>query len=343
MAGTLKPAVEAPIERAIERAATQSLLPAISMDMERAFALQAARPLPVPFSTVEQQQALASAVSASLLPTVKSTFETVFRDSLIPAFERGTQEMFRQVQAALERGTRECTLRAVRCTRAGRADAVACVSVPVFARAHVPAAASADASAVSAMTELLNTSLSKLRVELLQELPKAAASAAAAALAAGAVPASALVPASASPAPSPSMESRTQRWGQISTAIVRGDYATAFADALAARDLDMLIRLCRTVSPEKVFSAPDLIPQTTALSLIQQLGFDLREHVDVKISFLSDAILYLNPHDPNIMQHAAQVLQAVRAKVKAVTGVSDALMASVRRLLRQIGLLLRDA
>ena len=52
--------------------------------------------------------AVGSAVAGSIRTTVQGIYEETFRAVVLPAFERSTQEMFRQVDDAFRRGITEC-------------------------------------------------------------------------------------------------------------------------------------------------------------------------------------------------------------------------------------------
>ena len=53
-------------------------------------------------------EAVGSAVAGSIRNTIQSQYDEVFRAVVLPAFERSTQEMFRQVDDAFRRGINEC-------------------------------------------------------------------------------------------------------------------------------------------------------------------------------------------------------------------------------------------
>ncbi len=55
-------------------------------------------------------EAVGNAVARSLQRTIHSSYEDVFRSTVLPSFERACQEMFRQVDEAFHRGTKECKI-----------------------------------------------------------------------------------------------------------------------------------------------------------------------------------------------------------------------------------------
>ncbi len=52
--------------------------------------------------------AIGGAVAGSLQRVVAARYEEVFKSVVIPGFEKGCQEMFRQIDEAFRRGTTEC-------------------------------------------------------------------------------------------------------------------------------------------------------------------------------------------------------------------------------------------
>ncbi len=53
-------------------------------------------------------EAVGNAVARSLQRTIHGSYEDVFRATVLPSFERACQEMFRQIDEAFHRGTKEC-------------------------------------------------------------------------------------------------------------------------------------------------------------------------------------------------------------------------------------------
>ncbi len=78
-------------------------------------------------------------------------------------------------------------------------------------------------------------------------------------------------------------------------------YADAFAFALDQSDLDVVTWLCSKIEPEKIFSAhpmPLSNHQPVLLSLVQQLGHDLTKEPELKLHWLRESLLFLDPAHP---------------------------------------------
>lgn len=90
-------------------------------------------------------------------------------------------------------------------------------------------------------------------------------------------------------------------------------FAEAFSSALNCGDVGVVAWLCEVVQPSQVVtSSPPLLSQPVLLSLLQQLGFDLPTKTQLKLSWVRDSAMALNPADPSIAQHVRPVL-SVRA------------------------------
>ena len=53
-------------------------------------------------------EAVGVAVAGSIRNTIQGIYDETFRAVVLPAFERSSQEMFRQVDDAFRRGINEC-------------------------------------------------------------------------------------------------------------------------------------------------------------------------------------------------------------------------------------------
>lgn len=69
---------------------------------------------------------------------------------------------------------------------------------------------------------------------------------------------------------------------KVDTLLAAENYEAAFNEALAHSDLELVVHLCGTVNPEKLFDQP-LLSQPVLLSLIQHLAVDLNNSLDLKL------------------------------------------------------------
>jgi len=73
----------------------------------------------------------------------------------------------------------------------------------------------------------------------------------------------------------------------------------------------VVVWLCTQVegqNPRLLGQNPTPLRQHVLLSLIQQLGFDLSKDTLQKLTWLIDAVLVLNPKDPDVARHVPVVL-----------------------------------
>ena len=69
---------------------------------------------------------------------------------------------------------------------------------------------------------------------------------------------------------------------KVDTLLAAENYEAAFNEALAHSDLELVVHLCGTVNPDKLFDQP-LLSQPVLLSLIQHLAVDLNNSLDLKL------------------------------------------------------------
>eukprot|EP01097_Dermamoeba_algensis_P000421 TRINITY_DN1146_c0_g2_i1.p1 TRINITY_DN1146_c0_g2~~TRINITY_DN1146_c0_g2_i1.p1 ORF type:complete len:206 (-),score=54.22 TRINITY_DN1146_c0_g2_i1:189-806(-) len=96
---------------------------------------------------------------------------------------------------------------------------------------------------------------------------------------------------------------------EVSRLLVNEKYEQAFDTALSASNLDLVTWLCSQVNPGVVFSStPPVLSQAVLLSLMQQLGVDLTRDTAMKLHWLREAALALNPPDVLVQNHGPAVL-----------------------------------
>ncbi|XP_017495092.1 PREDICTED: enhancer of mRNA-decapping protein 4 homolog, partial [Rhagoletis zephyria] len=89
----------------------------------------------------------------------------------------------------------------------------------------------------------------------------------------------------------------------------QGQINKAFHQALLANDLNLVEFTLKAADHGVVFSPDCCLEQKVLLSLIQQISADMSNHNEVKQNYLADALLAINPTDPITREHAPKVLQ----------------------------------
>jgi hypothetical protein len=89
-------------------------------------------------------------------------------------------------------------------------------------------------------------------------------------------------------------------------------FEDAFTTVLRANDLEMVRWLCSLVSPQKIFGKSPLpISQVVLISLIQQLSCEMNKATSLKLTWLRECLLALNPNDPTISEHVRPILTSL--------------------------------
>ena len=103
---------------------------------------------------------------------------------------------------------------------------------------------------------------------------------------------------------------------EIQALIASRQFVAALDKALCASDLQLLSSTCRQIGdPALVFSQS--ISQGVLLAFIQQIAFDLTSaDADLKIQWLKEALLMLDPKDGVIQHHVGPILGQVLANLK---------------------------
>jgi len=139
-------------------------------------------------------------------------------------------------------------------------------------------------------------------------------------------------------APTPTPREQILRWLHQQP---MPDEDRAFHAALNLSDLETLVWLCKQCSPELVC---EKLSQPVLLSLVQQLGFDLRTHLECKLSYLEEAVPLIQPKDPIIARHMEPTMrQLVHNLDEQVLHAGEEVAPALRtraRLLRKVATLL---
>lgn len=96
-------------------------------------------------------------------------------------------------------------------------------------------------------------------------------------------------------------------------------YQEAFASALSANNLNLVLWLCSSVDSAQLFKAkPPTVSQAVTLSVIQQMSYDLASssaQIPLKLAWLHAAVEVLDPADPNIQAHVPRIVNALHDKL----------------------------
>ncbi|GLD96251.1 hypothetical protein PINS_up004934 [Pythium insidiosum] len=101
--------------------------------------------------------------------------------------------------------------------------------------------------------------------------------------------------------------------------IAAQEYEEAFQYALGAQDLRLVLLACQSCEPRTVLATrPSRLTQMVILCLVQQLGSDVMNDMDIKMRWLSVALIELKPQDSSIQGFVGSVLMELQAQLNAV-------------------------
>jgi len=195
----------------------------------------------------------------------------VFCVSTVPAFEACCQVMFHQMNESFEKGLEQ----------------------------RLPEALSQQfqSNVMSSMIDVansLNKSITESQNKIIHELR---------------TPISTAVTAVGERSPTP-LSSLSDLKTEILNQLQKDSYEEGFSMALNAQNVELLCWLCSRVDPQKLFSSSSpALSQFVLLSLIQQLAFDLTRDSLLKLSWLSEVLLVVDPSDKVIADHGVGILK----------------------------------
>ncbi|XP_068975255.1 enhancer of mRNA-decapping protein 4 [Bombus flavifrons] len=264
---------------------------------------------------------LAMAAVNAAKPALDAAFKETFTNVLLPGMEKACQTMFKQVQDAFVRGTREYLQ-----------------NVDAIADKQYQQRNEQQSEALSALVrEELQTELNRgliilqegtirtirdsIRDNLNQQLTEITNARSRATT--PAIPVSAVADAQA----------------RVISLLQRGQLNAAFQQALSASDLGLVVLVCEKTEPSRVFSSVGpqgqtsrcILQQPVILSLVQQLSADLGHRTELKHRWLEEAILNLDPNDPVTREHMGTVLMTLQSQLAAFVAANPS-HNSIRRM-----------
>jgi enhancer of mRNA-decapping protein 4 len=113
--------------------------------------------------------------------------------------------------------------------------------------------------------------------------------------------------------------------------------------ALSARNIEVITWLCSKLDSTYVFSKQPPIAQSVLLSLIQQLGFDLSKDSALKLNWLREAILQIDPTDHVVKEHSHLILSQLMVKLEQalMRNTDPSLLSSIKLLMHVVNSLLK--
>lgn len=118
----------------------------------------------------------------------------------------------------------------------------------------------------------------------------------------------------APPGPQPDSQQQQER---VKKLVASGRDSAALQLALSATDLHLLMFTCKLLPPSRVFSQQQQqqLSQPVVLSLVQQLSAEMTSDTHLKLEYLREALLCLEPTDVAVRDHLIEVLTPLARKL----------------------------
>ncbi|KAG8437789.1 hypothetical protein GDO86_008481, partial [Hymenochirus boettgeri] len=241
------------------------------------------------------------AISRTAADSLQASIQTAYRDAfqgfVVPAFEKGCQSMFQQINNSFKQGTREY-LQQLEVHLRNKMTQEQETHDPLMTRLQqvVDSLQASTEQLVSNVTgnirsevqHQLHVAVGSMQDSILSQVQKIIKEEVSHAMKEQqAVVTSSIVQAMRSaagtPIPSSHCDFQSQQ-AHILQLMQQGQLNQAFQQALTASDLNLILYVCETVDTEQVFGQnPCPLSQPVLLSLIQQLSFDFATHTELKL------------------------------------------------------------
>ncbi|KAM4018271.1 enhancer of mRNA-decapping protein 4 isoform 2-T2 [Anomaloglossus baeobatrachus] len=272
--------------------------------------------------------AVSRAVADALHVTIHAGYREAFQNTVLPAFEKGCQSMFQQINSSFKQGTQEYMQQLENHLKIKKTNDQE-ISEPLVTQLQQLI------DSLQSTTDHLSSNLSgNVRSEVQQQLHVAVANMQDSILSQvqriikeevnhamkeqQAAVTSSIMHAmrSAAGTPIPSHHDYQSQQTQVMQLLQQGHLNQAFQQALTASDLNLILYVCETVDLQQVFGQhPCPLTQPVLLSLIQQLSFDLCTRTELKLNYLEEAVMHLDHSDPVTRDHLGNIISQVRQKL----------------------------
>ncbi|KAI5077643.1 hypothetical protein GOP47_0007958 [Adiantum capillus-veneris] len=277
------------------------------------------------------EKSVGAKIEASLSRQLQSQFQTTGRSALqdalrsslegsvIPAFERSCQSMFAQVDAAFQKGFAD-----------NQTQAQQQLAISAIASSLQEAVTSATSLAASLNGELADGQ--RRLLALVENLSVSRGPY----VVNGGLPDKVMTVQHVEESLDPTKE--------LARLLSEQKIEEAFNKSLSLADVGIVSWLCNQVDLETLLTSTPLpLSQGVLLALVQQLGCDLGNDTSKKLTWIKDAALALNPHDPGLPPHVMRhFLEKLYNNLHALltTSLSADLILSTRLVIHVVNSLL---
>ncbi|KAL6058506.1 hypothetical protein QOT17_014777 [Balamuthia mandrillaris] len=249
-------------------------------------------------------------LAASLQQPVQEAFSSYFKDILVPAFENSCRAMFVQIDASIKNGLKE-SFRSLEARGApSAAGGTGGSGSGIELTAEYGLMMQQMRTAVQTLVDIssgLNRSIVETQNQLL--LHYASSMEALQQQAAG------MLPRQGGVAQAEKKEDVTTTLNRL---LNQSRYEEAFNLVLSQSNVDLLTWLCSQVDPQTVFAKTPAMDQLVLLSLLQQLGFALDQDSQLKLRWLTEIALQVDPTNPTTTTLASPILNTLLQNLEQV-------------------------
>jgi len=214
---------------------------------------------------------------------LQNEFKKAFKEILIPAFQKAVNCMFQQINEALVKGLSTCPATGPVSGMAELRAEVKALTASIGDLRDMLVSVSSQVSRLqSQMVSLMGTtnSLVEWQVQLTAQSPARLA-----------------------------LEAKPDHRPQLQQLIMQEKFEEAFTIVLGAKDVVLFVWLLEQLNGDHILSGNEpLLSQEVLLCSLQQLGMNLEHETTLKLNWLRDIAVVLNPDDQSIKSHTQQVL-----------------------------------
>ena len=258
---------------------------------------------------------LTAQVATTIRPSIEDSFKESFTKVLIPSYQKATQAMFQQIHSAFQSGIEDLTtanqkdhesIDALNTNIKKVASNVEGIQASLAQAQHAQSEAPLSGGGGPGRLDSQRRSIASGLQRTLQGEDYTGASN--------------YGSRRTSQQPSPTESKQTSAINQL---ITYGDFEGAFTQALSTNEPSAVFHICSKVSPRAVFQQTSSNPngtlsQPVLLALTHHLANEqLGQNLGIRLTWLQEILMRLNPKDPLLADHMARILPTVQARLEA--------------------------
>ncbi|CAG8541630.1 3072_t:CDS:2, partial [Scutellospora calospora] len=311
------PTLSKMVTNAVDKHAHRGMVDAVNKNIPAAIEKSVADNVQRVLAKTPVIDSIAKGVSKAIRPVIEETFRENFTTVLIPSYQKATNAMFEQITATFEAGLQDIAHKSAQVSSysnmgsVGDQNALArlqtslehlTLSVQQLQQLHL------QANPQSNLTRHVEQPVTRTSDELQHHLARSLS---------GELK-RILIPHNCATTQPPSTSGlEDSNNSAIDRALEAHNYEDAFVAVLASHELPLILRLCSNVSPKTVFPpARPLLSQPVILSLIHHLSLELNKYSELKLAWIEEAVIKLNPKDHIIREHCERLLPMVKQRLE---------------------------